>query len=298
MSTLRIDVQQILQDIRHNMDKKSIMPKYGLSAPQFDDVINDLLQKGLLSKDDLSMFELLWAQATGELWYCPHCKKPQARQMDVCPQCWATLPKFQNEQRASESADSSRPQEEETSNDPRLSQDRTGPSSSLFDDKRLYGLIAAFALVSLMLWVFLPSKIKGPNQNYSKQQEEARRTELQNEQEAKSKTEEDEGEWVTVVYPNGTGVTMHKSAYQLWQRTQEESREQERQRERENFWRQKQQEAAEQQKRAWHSEMQQRCKASCYDMCLPLWVPGPVIVDHYNNCLFGCERRCEQQWAP
>ena len=45
MSTPKMDLQQIVQDIRHNMDKKSIMLKHDLSESQFESVLKESIEK-------------------------------------------------------------------------------------------------------------------------------------------------------------------------------------------------------------------------------------------------------------
>ncbi|MGO9568092.1 MAG: transposase, partial [Desulfomonilaceae bacterium] len=88
---------------------------------------------------------------------CPACGMPQFKEYEECPQCGVVVAKFRSRQPPEQETPetlvpepSSSPQSGEeggATENFRVSQERTGPASSFFDDRRLLGLLGAGAVI-------------------------------------------------------------------------------------------------------------------------------------------------------
>ncbi len=94
MEKRHISAHQLVADFHHGMDDKALMEKYRLSPNGFKNLFKKLIESGLITEEEFSEFELLWAQKNGRIWRCPHCHMPQSHEFEECPQCGVIVSKF------------------------------------------------------------------------------------------------------------------------------------------------------------------------------------------------------------
>jgi hypothetical protein len=90
-----IPLKKFLTDYRSLLDDRQIMEKYGLSARSFVNLIKSLVQKNLITAQDLAKRRevavqrdmVKESQFLSSLYICTHCSHPSPTPFKICPAC-------------------------------------------------------------------------------------------------------------------------------------------------------------------------------------------------------------------
>ncbi len=90
-----IPLKMFLKDYRSLLDDRQLMEKYGLSARNFVNLIKSLVQKNLITANDLAKRRevavqrdmVKESQFLSSLYICTHCSHPSPAPFKTCPAC-------------------------------------------------------------------------------------------------------------------------------------------------------------------------------------------------------------------
>jgi hypothetical protein len=106
----KIPLKRFLADYKAGVPDREVMQKYGLSARSLISLIKTLMDKNVLSPDDLARRKQMTEQVElvkeqqflKGLFICPKCGHPHPQQFDVCPACEAKLDDYAEPERVVE----------------------------------------------------------------------------------------------------------------------------------------------------------------------------------------------------
>jgi hypothetical protein len=95
----KIPLTRFLADYKSGVPDREVMQTYGLSARNLISLIKTLMEKGILSPEDLTKRKQMTEQIElvkekqflKGLFICPKCGHPHPQQFEVCPACEAKL---------------------------------------------------------------------------------------------------------------------------------------------------------------------------------------------------------------
>ncbi len=90
----KINVGQVLQDLKDGMHDTAIMAKYNLSPGQLQTLYGKLAAAGLWKREEATTAKPENASAEDAPFVCPSCGMPQSRSFDECPQCGVIVSKL------------------------------------------------------------------------------------------------------------------------------------------------------------------------------------------------------------
>jgi hypothetical protein len=106
MAKKKIDVKRVLASIREGLNDTELTEKYGLTSEELKKLFRMLVKRGNITQEDIDKRKPLASRkVTTELFTCPHCKMPQFKPFEVCPQCGVIVGKFEKSEPESESTE-------------------------------------------------------------------------------------------------------------------------------------------------------------------------------------------------
>lgn len=106
----RIPLKRFLADYKSGVPDREVMQKYDLSARSLISLIKTLMEKEILSPEDLAQRKQMTEQMElvkerqflKGLFICPKCGHPHPQQFEVCPACEARLEDYAAPERVAE----------------------------------------------------------------------------------------------------------------------------------------------------------------------------------------------------
>ncbi len=91
MAKTRLSAREVLNDIRSGCDDAFLMDKYNLSHRGLQSLFRKLIDKGIITQEELDeRIDMDRSRLKGE-WTCPACGSQQTSRLERCPECGAAV---------------------------------------------------------------------------------------------------------------------------------------------------------------------------------------------------------------